>query len=519
MDPMNGADALVKTLLAAGVDTCFANPGTSEMHFVAALDREPAMACVLCLFEGVVTGAADGYARMADKPAATLLHLGPGLANGLANLHNAKRARTPVVNIVGDHATYHRIHDAPLTADVEGTARPYSDWVRTARTAHDVGPDGAAAVAAALAPPGRVATLILPADTAWTESERGPASPEPREAPRAVPAERVEAMAALLRSGEPCALLVTGKALRAHGLETAARIAAATGCRLMAPTNNARIERGAGRVPITRLPYPVDDAVAFLSGLRHLILVGAQAPAIFFAYPGKPGVPTPPDCGIHTLAAPGDDTVAALEALEAALNAGSQAIEVVRRDPAPPPDGSAITLERLADSVRALLPENAIVVDEGISASATFYKGLREAAAHDWLHITGGAIGVGLPLATGAAVACRDRKVVCLQADGSALYTVQALWTMARENLDVTTVIFDNRTYATLIGELAKVGAGNAGRRALDMMSLDRPAIGWAELARSFGVEGTRVETLDDFNAAFRAAIGRRGPSLIAVAV
>jgi acetolactate synthase-1/2/3 large subunit len=326
-------------------------------------------------------------------------------------------------------------------------------------------------------------------------------------------------MAAILRSGEPCALLVTGKALRARGLATAGRIAEATGARLMAPTNNARIERGAGRVPIARIPYPVDDAVAFLSGLRHLILVGAQPPAAFFAYPGKPSVPTPPGCGIHPLAGPGDDAIGALEALEEAVGARSQTAPVVQRNPAPPPEGLSITLERLAASVCALLPENAIVVDEGISASSTFYKGLRDAAAHDWLHITGGAIGIGLPLATGAAVARRDRKVVCLQADGSALYTVQALWTMARENLDVTTVILDNRTYATLIGELAKVGAGNAGRRALDMMSLDRPAIGWPELARSFGVEGTRVDTLDAFNAAFRAAMTTRGPSLIAVSL
>ena len=516
---MNGAVALVRTLLAAGIDTCFTNPGTSEMHFVAALDREPDMACVLCLFEGVATGAADGYARMADKPAATLLHLGPGLANGLANLHNAKRAGSPVLNIVGDHASYHRAYDAPLTSDVEGTARPYSHWVRTSPSADSIGADGAAAVAAARVPPGRVATLILPADTAWTESASGPGTPDPLAPPCPVPTNRVEAVATILRSGEPSALLLSGKALRARGLALAQRVAAASGARLMAPTQIGRLERGAGRVPIERVPYQVDAAVEFLAGLRTLVLVGAGMPVAFFAYPGKPSLPAPPGCAIHTLAASADDGIGALEALAEALGPVPQAASVVMWNRMPAPDGLSITVERLAASVRAMLPENAVVIDEAITASAGLYAGLRDAAPHDWLQLTGGAIGEGLPLAVGAATACPDRKVVCLQGDGSALYTVQALWTMAREGLDVTAVIFDNRAYAILLGELAKVGAGNPGRRALDMMTLDRPVVAWADLARSFGVEGVRVDTLDGFNAAFTAAMASRGPSLIAVAL
>src|ERR1700738_4395542 len=177
---MNGAESLVLTLAGAGVDTCFSNPGTSEMHFVAALDSIQGVRPILGLFEGAVSGMADGYGRMAEKPASTLLHLGPGLANGLANLHNARRAQTPIVNIVGDHASYHAQYDAPLASDIAGFARPVSAWVHSSASARTVAADGARAVQAALQYPGQIATLILPADTAWLEADRpAPALPKP----------------------------------------------------------------------------------------------------------------------------------------------------------------------------------------------------------------------------------------------------------------------------------------------------------------------------------------------------
>src|SRR4028118_639346 len=285
---MNGAESLVRTLAEAGVEVCFANPGTSEMHFVAALDRVGGLRCVLGLFEGVVTGAADGYARMADKPASTLLHLGPGLANGLANMHNARRANTPMVNIVGDHATYHKRYDAPLTSDVEGAARPFSDWVLTSADGRSVARDGAAAIAAAMTPPGRIATLILPADASWNEAD-GPAPLPPVEKRGAVSPDTVAEAARVLRSGEPTILFLSGPALREPGLTLAGRIAASTGARLLAQTHNARVERGAGRVAVEFLPYPVDEALATLAGMRRLLLVGASPPAAGFASPGKPG--------------------------------------------------------------------------------------------------------------------------------------------------------------------------------------------------------------------------------------
>jgi acetolactate synthase-1/2/3 large subunit len=509
---MNGAESLVETLVGAGVRICFANPGTSEMHLVAALDRVGGVRCVLGLFEGVVTGAADGYARMADKPASTLLHLGPGLANGLANIHNGRRANTPMVNIVGDHATYHREYDAPLTSDVEGVARPFSHWVRTSADSRSVARDGAAAVAAAMSPPGRVATLIVPADASWNEAD-GPAPLPPVDSRAPVAPEAISSTARVLSSGEPAVLFLGGNALRESGLMLAGRIAAKSGARLLAQTLNARVERGAGRVAVDFLPYPVDDALAALADVRHLVLVGSKAPVAFFAYPNKPSILSPPKCEIHTLATPEEDVVGALEALADELNAPENTPLQARDTPALP--DSAVTPIAAATTVGALLPEGAIVVEEALTAASAFMSQTRGAAPHDYLQVTGGAIGIGLPLATGSAVACPDRKVVCLQADGSAMYTVQALWTQAREGLDVITVVLNNRSYAILKRELANVGAGEAGRRALELMELDRPALDWVGLARSVGVEAGHAKTTDELGRQLAAGLHSEGPYLI----
>src|SRR5712691_1664614 len=472
-DAMNGAESLVRTLVGGGVNVCFANPGTSEMHFVAALDRVDGMRCVLGLFEGVVTGAADGYYRMTGNLAATLLHLGPGLANGLANIHNANKAASGIVNIVGDHATYHRQYDAPLTSDIEGLARPSSHWVKTSPDAASIAADGAAAIAAARLPPGQIATLILPADTAWNEGS-GPAPVAPPVAPAPPAREAVAEAARVLHSGEPTLILLAGRALRADGLALAGKIAAKTGARLIAQGSNARTQRGRGRVSVERIPYVVDQALAVLAGLQHVILVGAKMPVAFFAYPDKPSRLTPEGCEGHVLARPDEDLVLALEWLADEVGARAVPAPVVNERPAGPASG-AITSEALGASLGALMPENAIVADEAVTTGRGFFAPTKAARPHDWLSNMGGSIGLGMPLATGAAVACPDRKVVSLQADGSAMYTVQALWTQAREGLDITTVLFSNRTYQILKGELANVGAGNPGRKALDMLDLGRP--------------------------------------------
>jgi acetolactate synthase I/II/III large subunit len=512
---MNGADALCDTLLAGGVDTCFANPGTSEMHFVAALDRKPRMRCVLGLFEGVVTGAADGYARMADKPAATLLHLGPGLANGLANLHNAKRARSPVVNIIGDHATYHLKHDAPLTSDIEGLARPMSHWVATVKDADHVSRDAAQAIAQARTAPGRIATLILPADAAWTETS-APLSAVPAPLARSqVLQPHIRAAAEIIRSGKRTTLMLSGVALRAKALETAGRIAKATGVRLLAQQSNARLERGAGRMDIERVPYPVDQALAALQDFEHLILVGAKAPVAFFAYPGKPSSMLPQACSVLQLADAADDLSHALEWLaeELGVSAGVKPDVMELKRPALP--SGALTPAAIATALAALMPENAIICDESVTSGRNLFQFTRTVPQHDYLQLTGGAIGEGLPMATGAAIACPDRKVISLEADGSGMYTLQALWTQAREALDVVTVVFANRSYAILHAELRGVGAGEPGVNARRMLDLDQPALQWTQLAAGMGVEAARATTAEEFCKVFKAALSRKGPFLI----
>lgn len=515
--PMNGAESLVKTLLASGVDTCFANPGTSEMHFVAALDRIPGMRCVLGLFEGVVTGAADGYARMAGKPAATLLHCGPGLANGLANLHNAPRAQTPVVNIIGDQATYHRPLDAPLTADTEGWARPVSVWTRTATGAGSVGADAAAAVQAACAAPGGVASLILPSDVCWDEGGKVaaplPALPVPTVSPDAI-----QQAARVLRSGQPTLVVLVGSALREGALADAHRIAAATGARLITPMSNARVSRGRGRLAVDRIPYSGDVARDKLGEIRHVILVGAPAPVTFFAYPGKSPRPYPEDALLHVLARPEEDLAEALARLADELGAARVALPATQHAAPTEIARGAVTSEAVAKTLTALLPEQAIVVEESISFGRAFYPGTVHAAPHDWLQLTGGAIGEGLPLATGAAVAAPDRRVVALQADGSGMYTLQSLWTMAREKLDVTVVLLANRKYAILLGELAGVGA-NPGKTALDMLDIGNPDLNWVQLANGMGVEGARAHDMETFADLFQMANQRKGPFLIELVI
>lgn len=512
---MNGAESLARTLVAGGVDTCFANPGTSEMHFVSALDRVPGIHCVLCLFEGVATGAADGYARMTGKPAATLLHCGPGLANGLANLHNAWRARVPMVNIVGDQATHHRPLDPLLAADTEGWARGVSGWTHVSQSAGAVGADAAAAIEAAKTAPGQIATLILPSDASW-DPGGVVGVPAPAPPPETVGATAIDEAARILRSGEPTLILLAGASLRAEALGDAHRIAAATGAHLSAETFITRIERGRGRYPIDRIPYAVDEGVAFVADIQHLMLVNAVDPVAFFAYPGKPGRFLPEDATVHTLARPDQDGPDFFRRLADAL--GCPPAEAPATTAKPDPAVGEVTSDAVAVTLTALLPENAIVVDEAVTFGVGLYPGTKEAAPHDWLMVTGGAIGNGPPLATGAAVGAPGRRVVNLQADGSALYTVQALWTQAREKLDVTTVIFSNRRYAILIDELANVGA-ESGPASDSLFSLGNPDMDWVRIADGLGVEGARAETMEQFADLFAQANGRDGPFLIELMV
>ncbi len=509
-----GAESLVKTLLASDVNVCFANPGTSEMHFVAALDRIPGMRCVLGLFEGVVTGAADGYARMADKPAATLLHLGPGLANGIANLHNARKAHTSIVNIVGEHATEHLQHESPLRSDTKATASLCSDWVKVASDPARVAADAAEAVEQARRGAGKIATLILPANAAWGAGD------EPRAAGSPPPLRKVDeamllAAGAALRSGKRCALMMTGVALREAGTRIAGRIAQATGARLLAQQSNARVECGRGRVPVERVPFAVDQAVAMLADIEVLILLGANPPAAFFKYPDRPSMQTAPACHTLVLAQADDDLMDALARLEDAVGARGGELALARQETPPLPVPGRLTADAVMQSLAAQLPDQAILCDESVSSGRTLLKFTANAAPHDYLQITGGAIGHGLPMATGAAIACPGRKVVCLEGDGSGMYTLQALWTQAREQLDVVTIILANRGYRILQRELKEVGIAEAGVQANRMLNLTTPALDWKALARGMGVEAASADDAGTFNDLLRSAIGRKGPFLI----
>jgi acetolactate synthase I/II/III large subunit len=513
----DGAQALIRTLVESGVTTCFTNPGTSEMHFIAALDSVSEMRAVLALFEGVATGAADGYARMADAPAATLLHLGPGLGNGLANLHNARRAGTPIVNIVGDHATYHVQYDAPLQSDIETVARTVSTWVRTSKSTGDLARDAVEAVAAATGPPGQVATLILPADVSWGEGAQ-PAGPSHPAAPRAAPEDVVATVANALRGGGRAAILLGARALRERGLLAAGRIAATTGAKLFAEVFPTRMQRGAGLPPVERIAYVPELAMVQLAGLKHLILVDAKAPVSFFAYPGKQSYLVPDGCEVSELAAPTADVLGSLEALADALDAANAdpALEPPSRPKRP---AGALTAEKVCEAIGMILPEGAIVSDEAVTSGTTLPVNTAGAPRHDWLTLTGGAIGQGLPVAVGAAVACPDRPVFALQADGSSLYTIQSLWTMAREQLNITVVIFNNRSYGILNVELARLGTQRAGPKASAQLDLSGPDLDFVQIGTGFGVPSRRVDTAEELIHALERAVSEPGPCLVEVVI
>ncbi|SDG71351.1 MULTISPECIES: acetolactate synthase large subunit [unclassified Duganella] len=522
---MNGAESLVKTLTDQGVDICFANPGTSEMHFLKALEN-PRMRSVLCLFEGVCTGAADGYYRMKGTPASTLLHLGPGLANGLANIHNAKRASSGMVNIVGEHSASHLKYDPPLTSDIEGLARPLSHWVRRVESPHSVAWDVSTAIGKASEHPGKIATLLLPGDASWQEASPLPADasawrgtpagvPDAPQIKRPEPA-RVEAIAKVLRSGEPTLVILANRATRGEAVELAGKLKAATGCRLATQFFTSRIERGAGRVTLERIPYAVPQALEFLKGFKHIITLETTEPIAFFSYPDKPSLLKAPGTTVHALSEADEDSAAALQMLLYALDASTTKAVLQPRAEAIAPQG-ALNPASIAAALAAALPEHCILVDESLTTGRETMGLTVGAAPHDLINNMGGSIGYGTPVATGAALACPDRRVFCMVGDGSAMYTIQSLWTQAREGLNVTTIIFANNSYAILKAEYANMGAGAPGPQALAMIDIDKPRIDWLAMATSMGVPAVSVDTAEGFHKAMVNSAREQGPTLIEV--
>ena len=508
---MNGAQALVRTLADCGVRACFANPGTSEMHLVSALDGESRIRSVLCLFEGVATGAADGFARMAGRPAMTLLHLGPGLLNGGANLHNARRAFSPSIQVVGDHATSHAHLDAPLASDIAAIAAPLAQWVGRAGSAAQCGDMAALAFQKSMAMPGGASVLILPADSAWDDGAQ-PGAPLPlHPAALAGEAEIAGAASALRASAKPV-LLIGANALTQAGLAAAARLEAG-GVRVMTDTFPARQARGAGVFAPARMLYFTEMAQMDLQGCDLMLLVGTRAPVGFFGYPDKPALPVPDACRMMSLGGAEIEAAQALDALAQALSAPQNGPSAApARFPMP---GGPLSVQDIGISLARHMPEGAILADDGVTGSLPAFALTTGAALHDWLCLTGGAIGMGMPLAIGAAIAAPQRKIICLSGDGAGMYTPQALWTMAREGLDITVIIYANRSYRILNIELARTGAGSPGPAAGRMLSLDAPPIDWVQLANAQGIPARRCERAEDFDAALAAFVASPGPKLI----
>ena len=512
---MNGAESLINALAEHGVDACFANPGTSEMQLVAALDKQPNIRAVLCLFEGVVTGAADGYGRMADKPALNLLHLGPGFANGMANLHNAQRAGSPILNMVGDHATDHLQYDAPLTSDIKGMATPVSHSFRVSDSAAGLAQTGLDALADCLNHNGSISTFVVPADHAWTDIDEAQ-SELPERSQATISDTTITEIAAQLQSASNSCLFLGGRALREEALHHAGRIAAATGCRLVTETFFARQARGVGRVATERLAYFGEAATEQLAGTDLMVLAGTKAPVSFFAYPDKPSVLAPQSATQCTLVDRDGNALDALQRLADHLEAPAAPVVVAEPADYPLVDG-AIDATELGKVIANRLPEHAVVCDEGATNGLGAFLLTANAPPHDWLTLTGGAIGQGLPLAIGAAIACPEQKVIALEADGSGMYTVQALWTMVRERLDVTVVLLNNRSYAILNIELSRVGVEQPGPTALSLLDLSNPDLEWTDIARGMGMQALKVETVSGLDEAFAEAMEQRGPCLIEV--
>ena len=509
----NGAHALIRTLLNAGVDTCFTNPGTSEMHFVAALD-DTDMRAVLTLFEGVATGAADGYARIADKPAATLLHLGCGLGNGLANLHNARKARVPMINIIGDHAIYHKQYDAPLESDIETVARNVSSWIRTSSATENIGQDAAEAIRVSQSAPAEIATLILPADVSWGEGGEAVNDFPQLDAPQADASVINKIAAVLSKHGKKTAMLLGRRALLENELVAVSQIAEKTGAKLFAEVFPTRFERGAGLPHVERLAYLAEMAMVQLAGYDHLILIDTKEPVSFFAYPGKKSYLVPDGCTPHHLVEPHQDVMKTLEALVNAVDAGETPPRLQPSERPKLPSGK-LNASKVCQALGALLPENAIISDEAQTSGIKLPYYTAGAPRHDVLTLTGGSIGQGLPVAIGAAIAGKDRPVVALLGDGTAMYTIQALWTIAKENLDITTIIFNNRSYAILNIELERVGADNPGPKAKSQLDLSQPEIDFVSIAKGMGMAAVKATTAQEFNEALADAFSKPGPHLI----
>lgn len=514
---MFAAQNLVRALLDNGVDTCFTNPGTSEMHMVAALDQYQQMHSVLCLFEGVASAAADGYGRVKGTPACTLLHLGPGVGNGLANFHNARKAASPIVNIVGDHARDHLPLDAPLTSDVEGICRPVSKWVQTVKAPEEIGDITIEAIIASQSGVQGVSSLIIPADCAWAEvmdSEHTPTSPKDIPSPALISDAHKAAGLAALKTAKNPIVYIGGKVCNGEALEQAAKLAHHFGAKLIIETFPAKLSRGEGRAVPTKLGYFVAQAERDLENCDLLFVIGTKPPVSFFAYPNAKSELTPDSA--KTFIVGGDDVSTTRALADMVKQIGANDFErAVYQAPIIEDEALDLSPKHVGAALCRHMPQGSIICDDSNTSGAGVYPLTQTAKAHDWLCLTGGAIGIGLPMAVGAACAAPDAQIIALSGDGAAAYTLQALWTQAREKQNIINIIFANHSYRILNIELKRVGAGEPGKAAKSMLDLSDPKMDWVKLGEGFGVPSVRANTVGEFEAALIHAVKTAGPHLI----
>ena len=506
---------LLRTAANAGIEVCFANAGTTELPIVAAFDAVSGIHPVLALFEGVCTGGADGYGRVKEVPAMTLLHLGPGFANGIANLHNARRARTPLINVIGQHTTWHINADAPLTMDVESLAKTVSAWTRTNTSAESLSRDFADAFTASMS--GKIVSLIVPNDHLWAEVEPIIHTPAPLQFDP-LDLGPIEAAADLLKAGKKTALMLGGKALRGEGLTIAGHIQSITGCDLLTETFPGYVERGTGLPDVIRVPYFPEPAQVLLSQYEAIILADVKEPVTFFGYPGIESHLLTKDQKTLSISSGNQSIVEALGCLEDLLkttipakNWGHNSSQRLK----PQLPRGKLTAEKACHMLAALQPEGAIIIDEGITSAIPYYPLTAGSPPHSVLTIAGGSIGYGMPCAVGSALAFPGRPVINFQADGSAMYTIQALWTEAREGLNVKTLICSNRGYNILRVELERAGITNPGHKALSLADIDQPKLNWVSISSGMGVPAKSVNTAGSLKKELEKILSEPGPSLI----
>lgn len=515
MSKHTGADVMFEALYQGGAEICFANPGTTEMTMVSALARNGKIRSVLSLFEGVCTGAADGYNRVSGKVPLTLLHLGPGFANGIANLHNARRAGSRIINVIGDHATWHLAYDAPLTSDIESLASPVSRQViRMASTATIV-QDVDLAFAATCEAEGGAATLIVPTDVIDAEASRNAQQLVAQPWSGAVVGEeRIAEAKAALAGAQDVIVLLGGNALTEAGVRAGAAVAAHLGGRLLMEPYPAIVTLGGDLPAVERQAYFPDDVIAQM-GNATVVLAGSLMPISYFGYEGWPSQLVAEERLVR-LAGPEHDAVGALLDLGEALGARTLAVQAAAEPSAPTADrGAALTPPLVVEELLAQLPHDAIISLEGSTLGGPWLRNAHRARRHRVITNTGGAIGQGLPCAVGAALAEPEARVVSLQSDGSAQYTLQALWTMAREKLPVTVIMAANHRYAILQTELTRAEAPLDDAVIAGLTLLDNPRVDWTALAAGYGVKAVRVTTTGELEAALAEGLAHDGPMLI----